>query len=595
MSRLHAPSLNGTRLQAAVAGAALLYALLRALFVPPIHDECASLIWFVRPGEWLPWRAHWDANNHYLSTGVGILLHRLLGDGITAVRMGSVLAFVAYLFAGARLARHFGSGELRLCFTAAWAWCPFVLDLFALFRGYGIALAAWSWALVHALELCRTGSIRSLVALLLCAVIANMAIVALVPPWAVLLVLIPVSMLGRSPGRDGWGRLHWLAWALLGLVPLAAFAWLALELQQRGLLYHGRTDGLVEVTVASLARLVLGSDHSVVLAAVIVVASGVLVLLGLGMRRARSWATPGGTIALLMTLDLAGRVVLARFSGINYPEDRAAVHLVPEALLLIAFAVQDASARWPAMRHARLLLLVLPLISLGDLNVDHTRLWPEQSIPRRFVERIAKAGLRTEAPLVVGGHHQLVLCWSVLADEAGCTAQMQSDGFPAGLHDLRIVDARYIDAAMPGFRVADHARGPGLWLLERERPLQRQRLVERTLPATEGSPEYLDLITLPDTLQQIGPLRIDLHMALAAEPLSPDLTLVWEVNAGDGTKLRYGSRQVSALLAGNDELRFAFAYEPVPGSRRAVFYLYNPQRALLRTGPGLLSIDRVGE
>ena len=39
--------------------------------------------------------------------------------GIEAVRLGSVLAFIAYLFAGIRLARQFGNGTLRLCFIAA--------------------------------------------------------------------------------------------------------------------------------------------------------------------------------------------------------------------------------------------------------------------------------------------------------------------------------------------------------------------------------------------------------------------------------------------------------------------------------------------
>ena len=583
------------RIRMGVVGGAFLYVLLRALLVPPIHDECASLIWFVWPGEWLPGQAHWDANNHYLSTAIGIGLHRLLGGGIEAVRLGSVLAFIAYLFAGIRLARQFGNGTLRLCFIAAWSWCPFVLDLFALFRGYGLALAAWSWALVHALELMRTGTLRKLIAMLLAAVVANMAIVALVPPWAELVALAPVLMMGGTPGRAAWGRKHWAAWVLLGVAPLAALARLAVELQERGLLYHGRTDGLVEVTVASLARLVLGSDHGPLLVAVVAVVLAAIATLVLGKRRSPGWSTPGGLVALLMLLDLLGRVVLARAFGINYPEDRAAVHLVPEALLLIAFAVQEASARWPRVRHARALLLVFPLISLWDLNVDHTRLWPEQSIPRRFVERIVLAERKGETPLVVGGHHQLVLCWSVLAGQMGSTAQLQSDGFPAGLQDWRIVDARHIDAARPGYRVADHARGPGLWLLERARPLRRQRLLDRELPATKGSPEFLELIALPDSLQKAGALRIGLHMALAAEPLSPDLALVWEVNAEDGAKLRYGSRQVSALLAGGDALRLELPYDPLPGSRRAVFYLYNPQRALLHAGPGQLRIDRVGE
>ena len=53
---------------AALAG---LYVVLRAALVPWVHDECASLFWFVERGEFLPWKAHWDANNHVLSSAIG--------------------------------------------------------------------------------------------------------------------------------------------------------------------------------------------------------------------------------------------------------------------------------------------------------------------------------------------------------------------------------------------------------------------------------------------------------------------------------------------------------------------------------------------
>ena len=55
------------------------YVALRALLVPMVHDECASVVWYAQPVEWLPYDAHWDANNHFLSSGLGALCYRVFG------------------------------------------------------------------------------------------------------------------------------------------------------------------------------------------------------------------------------------------------------------------------------------------------------------------------------------------------------------------------------------------------------------------------------------------------------------------------------------------------------------------------------------
>ena len=59
------------------AGLIAAYVIARAALVPMVHDECASVLWFVQPGEWLPYQAHWDANNHFLGSGIGALLYHV--------------------------------------------------------------------------------------------------------------------------------------------------------------------------------------------------------------------------------------------------------------------------------------------------------------------------------------------------------------------------------------------------------------------------------------------------------------------------------------------------------------------------------------
>src|SRR5262249_19682848 len=62
------------------------------------------------------------------------------------------LAGVFYLAAVYRLARRFGSGTMFLVVAALLTLNPLVMDAMSEARGYGMALAAWMWALELILE-----------------------------------------------------------------------------------------------------------------------------------------------------------------------------------------------------------------------------------------------------------------------------------------------------------------------------------------------------------------------------------------------------------------------------------------------------------
>jgi len=584
---------SDARIHAWIAAPALLYVLLRAWLVPPVHDECASMVWFVQPGEWLPGRAHWDANDHYLSSGIGILLHRLFGDSFPALRLGSVLAYCAYALAGRRLGALLPAGLPRGLFWAAWCWCPFLLDFFSLFRGYGIAMAAWSWALVFLLALVERWRMRDLVATMACALIANASIIALVPPWALLLVLL--FALALAANRTKARARAIVVWLLLGVLPLAAGVALGLALQQRGLLYHGSTAGLLQVTVAPLARLVLGSDHPALLALLALLMVGSLITTVVQAWYARSWQGPAVVLAVLFWGDLLGRSVLAHLKGVNFPEDRAALHLVPEALLMLGITIREVSIRWPRAQVLSAVFAGPLVVACIDMNLDHTRLWREQSVPVRFVDKVAERERTAGRPLCIGGHHQLALVWPLMARQAGIRPALHTVEFPHGLDDLRIADQRHLDMAAAGFRVIDHAPGPGLWLLERARPLNVRTIVEAALPVQQGPAEFVELLNLPDSLLHGGPLRIDMSVACAVEPLPPDLALVWEVNTAGGAKRVYESLQLGAWRAqwAGDTLRAARYHQPAAADERVVWYLYNPRRVPLATGRGTLRVARL--
>lgn len=571
-----------------VACAAGAYALARAALVPIVHDECASLLWFVRPGEWLPYLAHWDANNHYLNSGSGILFTSMFGGSLLALRAGSLLAFAIYAWGAWRLGAHVRTGLVRACLWAALLLCPFLSDFFALFRGYGIELAAWLVSVDGLLRFAGSKAQRHIVQALSGLLLANAAIVALLPAWAVVLVLLALlTWHGRSAIGHKAVLMRIAAWLSLGLLPIALATAVALELKERGLLYHGGTEGFFDVTLVSLCRYVIGTPHG---AAALLPLMLLVLSSGIAVREAlknRELSTPLLVVNVLLWSDVLLRVVMARGMGVNYPEDRAALHFVPLAILSIALGIDRSSEERPWAKWCALLLLLLPVRTLWTANLDHTLAWPEQSVPQRFLHLADARGRALDRPLLVGAQHQLALAWPMGSWLLGLPPRpVQTFGFPEGAHDLRIADERTLHEAMPGYHVIDSAMGPGLWLLERDRPLTTDPPVKSDASARSGREEFMELAHLPLNVLQGGNSVVEVSVPLIIPSRSPDVRLVVEVNDQKGEKLFYDSVAPLTLGPGwtGQRLCWAWGLPPMPRADRAIVYLYDPTGMVVSHG-----------
>ena len=571
-----------------LAGAAWAYVIARAALVPLVHDECASLLWFVRSGEWLPYRAHWDANNHYLSSGIGVLLTRLFGEALITLRAGSVLAFMVYVWAAWRIGSQVHDRIVRASLWAALLWCPFMLDFFSLFRGYGIEMAGWLVALDGLLRYCASCSTRHMTQALSGALIAGAAIVALSPAWAILLVLLVAHLWKhRERGTRRTVLVQCTALVLLGLLPFLYATGVAMELKKLGLLYHGSTDGFFLVTVTSLCHYVLGSGSGWAALVVVLLVALSTAIGAVEVRRTKSLGSPLVLVNTVLWSDVLLRMLMATGMGVNFPEDRAALHFVPLVLLSIAFAIERLALEHRRVAWTSALLLLLPVRTVLTANLDHTLFWPEQSVPTRFIDRLAELRRASPRPLLIGAQHQLAMAWPVGVWLAGREAQpLQTVDFPNGPHDLRIVKGGFLGEASAGYHVIDSAKGPGLWLLERNRALEVNAITE--LWATERSTraEFAELAHLPDSLLRTGSILVEVDVPLTITSSSPDVRLVLEVNDAEGGKVFYDAIAPLVLRpewAGH-RLHWAWGLPILPHAHRAIVYLYNPGRIAVSHG-----------
>src|SRR5205823_6276799 len=119
----------------------------RAATQPVTPDEAWNYDRFIGV-TWKESMSRFDLHNHFLNT----LLVRISTARIHltefSLRLPSLLAGVFYLWAVFRLALHtFGDGPVFLAAVALASLNPSIVDALSMARGYGMALAAWLWAL----------------------------------------------------------------------------------------------------------------------------------------------------------------------------------------------------------------------------------------------------------------------------------------------------------------------------------------------------------------------------------------------------------------------------------------------------------------
>src|SRR6185312_6700744 len=76
----------------------------RAALVPFCHDETATFFYYIQTGDYLPYIAHGDANNHILNSFFSWICFRLFGSSPFALRLPNLVSLAILIIAVYRLA-----------------------------------------------------------------------------------------------------------------------------------------------------------------------------------------------------------------------------------------------------------------------------------------------------------------------------------------------------------------------------------------------------------------------------------------------------------------------------------------------------------
>ncbi len=576
---------------AALAALVFVYVAARAMLVPVIHDEAMTFFVYVETGDFLPFRAHWDAGNHLLCTALAWVSWSVFGFSAWAVRLPSVLAFALYAVYAWKWGTRLQQPLIRWALWGALLGMPFLLDFFSLFRGYGLAMAFWSMALYEGCALLEKRSTKRLLPTLFASACAAFSSLSLLTLWAAVLAVTLLVAL-RKPVRGGMLT----GWLLLGAAPFAFAVAYAYHLGLRGALYYGTDAGIIGGTLPSLLKAMFGGSNIAAVAVVVLILMAAIVV-AWQTERARdrsftAWAIFG--TAGLLWADLLGRQLLFDWNGTLFPEDRTALQWVLLFVLLFAFVLDRVVKAAPKLKWLALAMVILPIRTLSTANLGTTVYWPEQAIPSSIFRAAEQEQQGADHLLTIGAYHQMPACWSFGLRQRGLVLNaVDVSEFPKGGEELLLIDPTR-DTVPTGYRALEPAGSGRVALYAHEARMSATLLLDTTFTLERSDAEFKELWHPSVESVHGSAYRIELEMALKPdhEPMTGDLVVETDANG-------------SALH--NDHVLFQFMRHPdrsdsivtvrhVPDvamrAERVVVFLWNPQQQWY-AGSGRLRVYRV--
>lgn len=380
-------------------------ALLLAVFVVNVYraatqsfttDEAFSYLSFVavRTTD-MAW--HFDANNHVLNTFLSKLTVKLLGPSEFGLRLPSILGGGLYLLAVWALARKlFQSGWKFIVAVSLLSLNPLVLDYLSAARGYGLALAFFTWALVLLAGLLeaqadwRSRKLPLAGAALGLSVAANLTFA--LPASALALCFIAASFWRREtrPAERIWTLID--HFALPGLAVVFMLLFLPMNGLRPGAFYFGSPNVRAAVGSLILGSFFHGAEGLPAYAIRLVDAAtvaGVALLLAAALFALRREASPllrltAGT----MLLTAMALVALHHLMGTPYPHMRTGLYWIP-LLTIAAMALPGHTPGRGITTVAAVAGALVVAAYLAQFNVRYYQEWRFDAGAKRLLQTLA--------------------------------------------------------------------------------------------------------------------------------------------------------------------------------------------------------------
>ncbi|MDP2721348.1 MAG: hypothetical protein Q8O72_01210 [Bacteroidales bacterium] len=551
----------------------LSYLGLRAFYVPFTFDESATFFHFVHTGDFWFFTSLPDANNHYINTLLTYISYSLFGSSKFALRLPNLLITVVYLYYLYRNSLFLKNNSIRWIFILSLMFSHYFIEFFAVSRGYGLSMAFLFGVLYYLMKSQSDFSMKYLFAIslfLLLAIFSNLSLLVL----SIAIILYQVAWIifkKNIPFKPALIRLAIII--LFQGLPLAFAAYYMFYLQGRGSLYYGNTNGFWALTVQSLILMLTGTKMKVFSVAVIVFAvfivSGTFFLVW--KVKQKFLFSQHFIFPFLLFSTVIGLLLLTSIFGINNPEDRVAMYLIPLFIGCILW-ITDAlvsNTHFKPLAIATIPLLFLPVHFVYSVNLQYVNGYKTEVIPERFYETVVNdQDNHREVPATIGGYRMRLFCWTYMNFRNGGTQNLiDYQDYPEFQSDYQIIDLDENPEWLQFYEVIDTENILKRKLLKRKR-LHKYKLVDEVMinPTTGTNDEFYGLARWKaDTLTEQNWL-IAMNMKIQSPEVPFHARVVIQVDDKNGKNLLYKNIPLDWLQTKWDDNNGLFKHSLLTGN-----------------------------
>ncbi len=473
----------------------MVYFVLRALFLAPLHDESATFLHFIEPKIWFGDAVMLDANNHLFNSFLGSLLHSVFGNEFFLFRIPSLLCFPIYFWGIYAFLKSIDNRFTQIILLTAAVTVVYMNDYFSYSRGYAMAISFFIWMLVYAQRFVKESKTKSLILLYVfsfLAVFSNLVFLVSACLALVLALIIHLKNIRSFAVAKNVFLLVLHFVFIYSLLPIISFGQL---LKEHGALYYGSLDGFWIVTGKTLSKYVLYDDADWLkwfFILLFILFFGLLIYLlfkrGFWKQAAQettilSWFLFGNIVAIF---------VLAIFMKVNYPEDRAGMYFIPLIILLVGFFSHE-FYKW---RYVQLILLFFPITAILQLNLNTSVFTPDERLDASFYQQVKKS---IDTSTTVSVYHTMALNWDLLErqtkDEVKIQPNILNEFSP--LYDVIINKSSELNIRdLKDYQLLCEDLPSGFVAYKRLKPYQKTILKSWTIETKTSTEEYINLLEI---------------------------------------------------------------------------------------------------
>lgn len=490
-------------------GLLMIYLLLRAFFLEPLHDEAATFFYYIESGIYWGPDMMLDANNHLLNSVLGHWVYLVFGDQLFFIRLPNVIAFVFYFWGIYRFIKPISSNLQKTLILLGTTCIPFVLEYFANTRGYGLSLGLFVFSLSYIRDFVVNHNIKSAYwsSLLMClTVYANLTFLLTLILMAALFILIQWTNKQKISTKQH--LLLFLSYILLAISMLPNLYY-AHILKESGALYYGSLDGFWEVTGKTLSRYILFHDLNWLKYAFIIVFSL------LAFHLIRRWKKLGyfkffSESATILAWFLFGNclaiILMAVILKINYPEDRVGMHLAVLFILLLGFLLTEIKR----LNWLLFAMLFFPFTMIPRMNLTTSVFSPDDRISKPYFQKVVQ---NLNPYSTVSIYPLQLLTWSYLSRD------LEANNFVTAERDFNLTSDIVMtkttlfkeEAFLKNYKVIAYNPESTHIAYQRKSPYTKEVIFSAPINIIDSQDEYITIFQseIPDSLRN---RRIQFHV-----------------------------------------------------------------------------------